>query len=291
MIDLHTHSTASDGTMSPAALAAYAREKKLEALALTDHDTVEGLAEALAAGAQNGLEVVPGIEISAEYPDSALHILGYYIDSTSPAFLKNISVLQQARADRNPGIVKKLQALGLQIEYDEIIAEAGGGQVGRPHFAQVLIKKGYVKTPKEAFDRYLAKGAPAYSDKFRFPPGEAIGHIRNAGGIPVLGHPSTLNLPGIRELESFVGAMVDHGLMGIEVYYSDHSASQIKVYEGIAQKFGLLITGGSDFHGYSIKGIDLGTGRGNLQVPYACLEGLKKAYQSLHGRPFNSPAE
>lgn len=276
MIDLHTHTTASDGTLAPAALVALAKEKNLEAIAVTDHDTVGGVAEALAAGAAAGVEVVPGIEISAEYSGGTLHILGYYIDSTDAQFLGNIGVLQKARADRNPTIIKKLQQLGMRIELEDVIVEAGNGQVGRPHFAQALLKKGYVKTTKEAFDRYLAKGAAAYCDKFRFPPDAAIAHIKSAGGIPVLGHPSSLNCRSAAELEAVVATMVQWGIMGIEVYYSDHNGEQTKLYEELARKHGLLTTGGSDFHGQAIKGVTLGSGRGNLNVRYACLAAMKK---------------
>lgn len=276
MIDLHTHSTASDGALTPAELVAYAQEKKLEAIAITDHDTIDGVAEALAAGARLGIEVVPGIEISAEYPNSTLHILGYYIDSTDRKFLDSIEILQKARADRNPGIIRKLQNLGIDIELAEVIEESGSGQVGRPHFAQVLLKKGYVKTSREAFERYLAKGAAAYSDKFRFQPEEAIALIKHAGGIPVLGHPSTLQCSTDRELAAFIERMVGYGLMGLEVYYSDHSGAQIKFYEEIAKKHTLLVTGGSDFHGKHIKGIDLGTGKNNLNIPYECLGAMKR---------------
>jgi len=276
MIDLHIHTTASDGTLSPAALVALAKEKKLEAIAVTDHDTVDGVAEALAAGAAAGLEVVPGIEISAEHTGGTLHILGYYIDCADSRFLANIAVLQKARADRNPTIIKKLQQLGMRIELDDVIAEAGNGQVGRPHFAQALLKKGYVKTTREAFDRYLAKGAAAYCDKFRFPPDEAIAHIKSAGGIPVLGHPSSLNCPSIAELEALLATMVDWGIMGIEVYYSDHNGEQTNLYTELARKHNLLTTGGSDFHGQAIKGVCLGSGRGNLNIPYACLAAMKK---------------
>ena len=275
MIDLHTHSTASDGTMSPSALVRHAKEMRLEALALTDHDTVEGLEEALAAGKHEGIEIVPGIEISAEFPDSTLHILGYYVDFTNRAFLDNISVLQKARNERNPTIIKKLQALGLDITLEEVAVEAETGQVGRPHFAQVLLKKGYIKTPHEAFDRYLGKGAPAYTDKFRFEPADAIAHIRQAGGIPVLGHPFTLKYKTIAELENIIADMAGWGLMGIEVYYSEHSPTQVRLYKDLAEKHNLVITGGSDFHGQNIKGISLGIGKGNLNVPYKCLEKLK----------------
>jgi hypothetical protein len=281
MIDLHTHSTASDGSLSPAELVAYAKKKNLAAIALTDHDTVEGVEEALAAGAETGIEVVPGIEISAEYPDSTLHILGYYINFKDKSFLENISVLQSARSERNPRIIKNLQNMGMNITLQEVMKEAETGQVGRPHFAQVLFNKGYVKTTKQAFDKYLKKGARAYEDKFRLPPREAIACIRNAGGIPVLGHPSTLHCRSNAELESVVAGMVKNGLMGIEIYYPDHSEHKTKLYEQIAKKYDLLITGGSDFHGQIIKGLDLGTGRGNLNVPYSLLEKMKKAHPSL----------
>ncbi len=253
MIDLHTHSTASDGNLSPTALVEHACKMNLEAIALTDHDTVGGVGEALAAGEKNGFEVIPGIEISAESPNSTLHILGYYIDYRDNIFLQNISELQKARAERNPGIIKKLQGLGIEISYEEVIEESGTGLVGRPHFAQVLLKKGYVKNTQDAFDRYLKKGAPAYEDKFRFPPHEAISHILNAGGIPVLAHPNTLSCQNTAELESIVSDLKKYGLKGIEVYYSEHKSQQTKVYHQIADKLGLLITGGSDFHGNNMK--------------------------------------
>jgi len=279
MIDLHSHSTASDGMLSPTELIQYAKEKDLEAIALTDHDTSEGVEEAIKAGKECDIEVVPGIEISAEYPEHTMHILGYYIDFKDQTFIKNISVLQKARAERNPRIVKNLQKLGINIEYDEILKEAGSGQVGRPHFAKVLLNKGYVKTNKEAFNKYLKKGAPGYEDKFRFQPEDAISHILNAGGIPVLAHPATLKCKTDEEIESQVKKLLDYGLKGIEVYYSDHKPAQIELYTKLADRYGLLITGGSDFHGKKIKGIELGTGKGKLNVPYALLEKMKESQQ------------
>ena len=275
MIDLHAHSTASDGTLSPAELIGYARELGLEAIAITDHDTVEGVAEALNTGQELGIEVVPGIEISAEYPVHTMHILGYYVDHTDRQFIDNISVLQKARAERNPRIVRNLQNIGINIDYEEILKEAGTGQVGRPHFAKVLINKGYVKNTQEAFNKYLKKGAPGYEDKFRFPPKDAISHILNAGGIPVLAHPATLKCDTEEAIEAQVKKLVGFGLRGIEAFYSDHSAAQSKHYIGLADKYGLLVTGGSDFHGKKVKGIDLGTGKGQLKVPYAYLQKLK----------------
>lgn len=290
MIDLHTHSTASDGSMSPTALVRHAKERRLEAVALTDHDTVEGLEEALAAGSQEGLEVVPGIEISAEYPDSTLHILGYYMDFKNQAFLDSIAVLQEARNNRNPAIIKKLQDLGIDITLEEVAIEAETGQIGRPHFAQVLLKKGYIKNPREAFEKYLAKGKPAYMDKFRFQPAEAIGHIRKAGGIPVLAHPFTIKYKGAEEIEAIIAQMVDWGIMGIEAYYSEHSDTQVRLYKDLAEKYGLVITGGSDFHGQNIKGISLGTGKGSLHIAYKCLEKLKGRLKDVNPPAVGSDA-
>jgi len=277
-IDLHTHTAASDGTLSPSAIINYARTKGLEALAITDHDTVEGLAEAAAEAARTAFELVPGVEISAQYPQGTLHILGYYMDFTNASFLKDLSVLQDARADRNPRIVRRLQELGLAVTYEEIEAEAVSGLVGRPHFAQVLVKKGYVKDPQQAFDRYLKKGAPAYEEKFRFPVKDAIRMIAQAGGIPVLGHPVTLNCSNL-QLETEIGAWKELGLQGIEVYYPEHDHIQTRLYEELARRHNLVATGGSDFHGNMIKGVDLGSGRGSLNIPYAVLEGLKKKKQ------------
>ncbi len=274
-IDLHVHTTASDGTLSPAAVVCYAQNRGLEAIAVTDHDTVAGLAEAVAAGSQLGFEVVPGVEISAEFPSGALHILGYYIDFTNASLLHRLSVLQNARAERNPKIVCKLQALGVDISFEEVVQEAGGGLVGRPHFAQVLLKKGYVKSLQEAFDKFLKKGAPAYEEKFRFPPKEALSMILDAGGIPVLGHPVTLHCNG-DQLAAQVREWKQQGLQGIEVYYSDHDAAQTGQYLTLARTCGLIATGGSDFHGSMIKGIELGIGRGNLDIPYRILQELKQ---------------
>ncbi len=281
MIDLHTHTTASDGTLAPAGLVGYAAEKKLTGVSVTDHDTVEGLQEAIDASASLGIMFVPGIEISAEtddLPGSTLHILGYYINHADERFLKGVGVLQDARDERNPKIIQKLQALGIPITIEEVAEVAETGQIGRPHFARVLVDKGFVKSAGEAFGRYLQKGAAAYVDKFRFQPRAAIELIREAGGIPVLAHPATLACRSSGELEEYAKKLTGFGLMGIEVYYSDHSAKQAKLYSTLARRLGLLMTGGSDFHGATIKDIDLGTGRGGLNVPDRLLDELQKAH-------------
>ncbi len=290
MIDLHTHTTASDGTLSPSKLIEQAKAQGLEAVAVTDHDTVEGIAEAVDAGREHGLEVVPGIEISAEYAKGTLHILGYYINSSDERFRHAITVLQKARLERNPKMIHNLQKLGFNITMEDVARQAETGQVGRPHFAQVLVQKGYVRSAQQAFDKYLKKGAAAYEEKFRFTPAEAISHIAACGGIAVLAHPCTLNYGTGVKLESMVSEMMQYGLQGIEVYYTDHSRSQTALYERIADKFSLLITGGSDFHGYTLNGVALGTGRGTLKVPYELLKKMKKALpDKLHDYIDNSP--
>jgi predicted metal-dependent phosphoesterase TrpH len=192
-IDLHTHSSYSDGSLSPRQLVQLAKKQRLRAIALTDHDTVAGVEEALAAGKEFGVEVVPGVEISAQYPPGTMHILGYYIHASNPELLGALKKLQQARAARNPKIIERLQALGLEITINEVL-DLSAGQVGRPHIARALVNKGYVSSIDEAFSRYLKKGAVAYAEKFRFPPAEAIGIIRRAGGIAVLAHPFTLGM-------------------------------------------------------------------------------------------------
>ncbi len=200
LIDLHIHSTASDGSLSPGDLMAYARRKGAAAVSLTDHDTIEGLETALAAGKEIGLEVIPGLEISAQYPGGTMHLLGYYIDPSDPSLNRELLRLQEARRERNPKIISKLQSLGIPISFDQVQALANG-QIGRPHIARVLFQIGAVSSFEEAFQKYLAKGAPAYVEKFRFSPQEAISLITQAGGIPVLAHPFTLNYPSLRDLK------------------------------------------------------------------------------------------
>jgi len=275
MIDLHVHTTASDGTMSPTEMVRHARSCGLSAVAVTDHDTVEGVAEALAVGVEVGIEVVPGIEISAEHNLGTLHVLGYYICHDDPCFLERISVLQQARNERNPLIIDRLREAGIAITMEQVEHEAATGQVGRPHFAKVMVQQGYVRTVREAFDRYLKKGARAYVDKYRFAPDAAIGCIRDAGGVAVLAHPSILGRQGSAVLQDLVAELSACGLQGIEVYYPEHSPRQQKLYQSLASRFDLVETGGSDFHGPNVNGTEIGTGRGSLHVPDQLLESLK----------------
>jgi predicted metal-dependent phosphoesterase TrpH len=274
-IDLHTHTTESDGTLTPSQLVRYAKEKGLSAIAVTDHDTIDGNQEALREGKAVGLEVIPGVEISVDHSPGSMHMLGYFINSEDTTLQEKLALLQESRADRNPRIIAKLNELGLDITYDEVVKVSGGGQTGRPHIAQVLKHKGYTKSIQEAFDKYLGKGAPAYFDKFRLEPADAMAMITNAGGIPVLAHPFTLHCKSPGELEALVKSLVPQGLKGIEVYYSEHDPQQTSQYQSLAKDYNLAMTGGSDFHGENMNGIDLGTGRGNLKVSYDLCEGLK----------------
>jgi 3',5'-nucleoside bisphosphate phosphatase len=273
-IDLHAHSTASDGSLAPRELIAYACRKKAAALALTDHDTLEGLEEALQAGKESGLEVIPGLEISAECNRGTMHILGYYIDRTHSGLNLDLNILQEARKNRNPRIIGKLQALGFPVSYEELDSQVTG-QIGRPHIAKLLLQKGLVSSLDEAFQKYLTKGAPAYVDKYRFPPAKAIDMIHRAGGIAVLAHPFSLNCPSLKDLYDLVRELKDCGLEGMEVLYPKHTEEQTRDYFSLVKELKLLYTGGSDFHGNNKENTDLLTGRGDLRVPYSIVEDLK----------------
>lgn len=273
-IDLHTHSSYSDGSLSPRELVQLAKERRLRAIALTDHDTVAGLEEALEAGDELGVEVVPGVEISAQYPPGTMHILGYYLHGSHPGLLGALKKLQEARAARNPKIIQRLQALGLEITTSEVL-DLSTGQVGRPHIARALVNKGYVSSIDEAFSRYLKKGAVAYVEKFRFPPEEAIAIIRRAGGIAVLAHPFTLGMDKPDELALLVRELAKMGLEGIEVFYPGHTEDMVVIYEGVAKRLGLVCTGGSDFHGNFRDHSYLGKTILGKELDYELLKDLK----------------
>lgn len=293
-IDLHCHSTASDGRLSPEQVAALAHTKGLKAVALTDHDTVAGVAAFSKACAASGIEAIPGVEVSAEYAKGTMHIVGLFVDTANPGFLAFLKQLADGRKVRNPQIVAKLNELGMQLTMAEVEEEAGikddgpgGGaidkSIGRPHIAGVLIKKGYVKDKQDAFDKYLAKGKPCYFSRFVASPTESIRQIHAAGGLAILAHPPYLMKEwNEAELDGVVAGLKAEGLDGIEVHYSTHSPSQTQFIAGLAAKHGLAVSGGSDFHGETQGGrsgqtVELGAGiGGNLRIPYAVLEALKK---------------
>ncbi len=285
VIDLHVHTTASDGTMSPAELVRYAKGKGLRTIAITDHDTIEGIEEGLQEGSKRGLEVIPGVELSVDYSNGTMHLLGYYIDITCTELTDKLMVLQQARAERNLKMIDKLRALGMEIDLAEVATVAEHGQIGRPHFAQAMVKKGYVQNIPDAFDRYLRKGGPAYVEKFRLSAEEAIHVIRTAGGVTVLAHPFTLNQPQPHEFDAVIGELKQRGLEGIEVHYPEHSEGQKKLYRDVAQQYGLLITGGSDFHGLTKDAIDLGEGYGDGELTHTIVEDMKSRRETRRKGP------
>lgn len=286
-IDLHIHSTASDGTLTPVEILAMARELKLGAIAITDHDTIDGPRELLSLGIPLDIKFLTGVEISASWPSSfslggSLHILGYGIKIDDPLMNQALDTLQEARKNRNPKIIKLLNKFGCDISMDDIIKEAGpDGQVGRPHIARVMIKKGFVASITDAFDQYLATGKPAYVDKYRIECHKAVEMILNAGGIPVLAHPVLLQIESNESLEKFISTLTEMGLKGIEVYYSDHTSKDIAYYKNIAQNNGLIMTGGSDFHGSLKPTIKMGSGKGDLSVPYTVYENLISAMRDM----------
>jgi len=273
-VDLHCHSTASDGTLSPAEVVRLAQRNGLCALALTDHDTIGGIAEAASEAKKIGIDFLPGIEISAEYPQpGTMHILGYGIDSAS-ATLKDLThQLITGRDNRNPRIVAKLNELGVTVSMVEWEAEAKGGVLGRPQLAAILMRKGYVTSIKQAFDKYLGQGAPGYFDKERLSPRRALEMIRQSGGLPVLAHPVQLRTQNDAQLERVVKDLLDLGLAGIEVIHSDHDSLWIDKCTRLADRFHLLKTGGSDFHGTNKKDIDLGMA-GGRRVPREWFDAL-----------------
>ena len=284
VFDLHLHTTASDGTMSPAELVRYAQKKGLRAIAITDHDTIEGLPEGIQEGNKVGLEVIPGVELSADAATGTMHLLGYYIDPDSSELADKLRVLQQARMERNLKMVAKLRALGISLELSEVKAAPEHGQIGRPHFANMMVQKGYAQNIQDAFDRYLGKGRPAYVEKFRFSPQEAMHFIRKAGGITVLAHPFTLKQAEPQDFEALIRELKEKGLDGIEVYYPEHSDGQKRLYRDMAQKYGLVISAGSDFHGLNKDAADLGEGYGDRKLTYGLVEALKvRRAQRLKG--------
>ncbi len=275
-LDLHLHTTHSDGSLPPAEVVALAHKVNVRALAITDHDILSGIPEAVEAAKPLGIEVIAGVEISSRFDDDEMHILGYFLDRTDPDLLARMDSLRQSRHRRNPKIVERLRELGLSISYDEVRELAGTDAVGRPHIARVLMEKGYVQTSKEAFDRFLARGKAAYVARELPEPTEAIAWIREAKGVAVLAHPLWVKRTG-EALRKLCEKLKEAGLGGIEVHYSTHTPQQTSTFLSLAKQLDLLVTGGSDFHGLTKPDIEVGVGRGSLKVPELLLEPLQKA--------------
>ena len=280
IIDLHTHSIASDGSMSPAQLVRHAKDKGLAAVALTDHDTVEGISEALDEGNRIGIEVIPGIEISTSYKPE-MHILGYFLDiDRYLSVQKELTEIRKGREDRNYKIISRLEELGIAVTEEEVKEISTSGTIGRPHFARLLMEKGHVKTMQEAFDKYLGKDGLAYFKRHELEPVDGIKLIKKAGGIPVLAHPVLLKM-NYNDMDKLLVELKEYGLGGIEAIYSENSKEETGNLLRLAIKHKLLVTGGSDFHGTYKNGIEIGFGRGNLKVPYELLEKIKSAGLSI----------
>jgi predicted metal-dependent phosphoesterase TrpH len=274
MIDLHSHTTESDGTFSPGQLIAEAARTGLDALAITDHDTFAGYDQAVRFAAEASLELICGIELSTKFRGRSVHLLGYFLNAPPTAEFRSwVASLEASRQDRNRGLIQELRARGIPITLEEVSARAGK-IIARPHFAGLLVEKGYASSIEQAFDEYLGESAPCYISRDGPEFGEATAQILAGGGLPVLPHPGRVRTEA-KLLEGEVEEMQRLGLRGIEVYHSDHSPSDVARYASIARELGLAVTGGSDFHGAAKPGIALGTGiHGNLNIPNSVLDNL-----------------
>ncbi len=276
MIDLHVHSTASDGTNLPSELPILAKNAGLSAFALTDHDTVSGLADARRAAMAVGMELVPGIELSTDYQGSEVHILGYYIDEQNEAFLQKLDEFIGSRDRRNEKMAVLLQQEGFDITMEHLYQEYPRSVITRAHFARYLVEHGMVKNRAAAFEKYLGDNCRCYVPREKIDPFEAIRLIRLGGGVAFFAHPVLCHMNPDR-LKSFIGKLKDSGLTGIEAIYSANSPGDERNLKRIAKEYDLLISGGSDYHGENKPHIKLGTGRGNLYVPDDILADIRSA--------------
>jgi predicted metal-dependent phosphoesterase TrpH len=270
-VDLHIHTNASDGLLMPREVIKTAAEKGLAAISITDHDTTDGFTQALGGAKDNGIELIPGVELSCLYMDSDVHLLGYYFNHKDSAFIKIIRKFREERYKRGEAMVAKLNDLGINLSMETVKTIAGEASVGRPHLAEALVKEEYVQTFDEAFARYLGYHASAYVPKKHFDVDHAIDLLHRIGGVAVLAHPGTL------KHDEFIPDFVDMGLDGLEAYHSMHKRPMVNHYKNMAKKYNLLYTGGSDCHGPRKGRVLIGT----VKVPYVCVERMKKAVEKL----------
>jgi 3',5'-nucleoside bisphosphate phosphatase len=273
-VDLHTHSTASDGSDTPSELVRKVAEARISAFALTDHDTTEGLSEARAAADISGVEMIPGVELSLDWDKGGMHLVVLWLEPTAGPLQDRLAGLQASRANRNERMVGRLRELGMDITLEEIEAESGGGSTGRPHIAAVMVRKGYVTDIPSAFDEYLAAGRPAYLGRDRLTPEEGIGLARASGAVPVLAHPHTLGVDNRFEMADLMERLVDAGLVGIECHYGSYDGAGRSGLVAMATRFGLLASGGSDYHGTYKADVALGVGRVGIPVPDSVMADL-----------------
>ncbi len=265
-IDLHTHSTCSDGTMTPKELMHYAKEKQLDVIALSDHDCLKGLAEARKYAEQLNIKLIDAIEFAGFYIDRELHILGLFVDLNNKQFVQTVNSIEEGRYQRNAEMVRRFNKINIPIKLEDLNGGDPNKIITRSHFATYLIKNNYVKTKEEAFDKYLFDGCETYLPREYYSTKEIIDIIHNAGGIAVLAHPTLYKFDDV-QIKTMVSQLVSEGLDGIEGHYSTYTKEQTNFILSLAKDFNLLVTGGSDFHGDTKPGLDLYTGYGNLEIP------------------------
>ncbi len=276
-IDLHTHSTASDGIYSPTELLHRAKAIGLRVLALTDHDNTGGLDEAAKIAAQLDIDFIPGIEINTDVNGGEVHVLGYFVEYQRPAFQAILTVLRDARERRGQRMVELLNEEGVHVAWERV-REIAEGSVGRPHVAKALLEAGYVKIIGEAFDKYIGTGKPAYVPRYKLTPEDAVRLIVSVNGLPVIAHP--IELPGLTELHNWLPNLCKAGMVGLETYYGPYTTENEQALQSLAQQYQLVATGGTDFHGPGIHPTPLG-GR---YVPYTAVEGLKAEALKRRGK-------
>ena len=281
-IDLHTHSVCSDGAQNPADVVKTAKAAGLAAIALSDHDCITGVQEAIDTGNALGVEVIPTVELSAP-SDTELHILGYFIDIHNKKLQDAMAYALQVRDERQEETCRKLNEQGFAITMDELRAEANGNPVlCRAHFAQIMVRKGYAESVKDAFSRYLSVGCYAYSNRQALTAQEAVSLIREAGGIAVAAHLHLIKKPD-DPLKEYLKSLIPYGLDGVEGYYTDYTPDMEVRYRAMAKELGLVISGGTDYHGANKPHIAIGKGRGELEIPYSVLEGLRARHKEVDG--------
>ena len=284
IVDLHTHSNKSDGSLSPTELIDYAVEKGLSAIALTDHDTTDGIKEALKAAEGKNIEVIPGIEFSSEYEGQDIHIVGLYIDYESEFFKRRLINFVNGRVIRNKEMCRRLTEHGMPVTYEELVSEFPDSVITRSHFAKYLLKHGYTKSLKEAFDRYIGDRCPCFVPRKKITPMRAVEIILKAGGFPILAHPLLYHM-GKERLDKLVAQLKEVGLQGMEAVYCTYSPSDEREMRKLAAKYELCISGGSDFHGNAKPGLDLAVGYGKLFIPEEILDNIKKRHNWIKTNP------
>lgn len=273
--DLHIHTSFSDGTFTPTKVIEYSKVQGLSGIAITDHDSCEGIEEAIIAAKDMDIEVIPAVELTAELGDEEMHILGYFIDWQNHSFIKKLDDICRVRRERAKEILKRLKNQGIEIQEEELFKASGPGSVGRLHIANLMHKKGAVSSIKDAFTKYIGNNGSCYVKRFKLSPKEAVSIIKDVGGVSVLAHPKTINFKD-KSLDSLIAELVEDGIQGIEVFHSDHKEKDVNKLKEVATKYSLLITGGSDCHGLGKKEVLIG----RVKVPYELVEKLRRAAMS-----------